>query len=188
MHNIWKIYDDCKAQLDTIHMDYSRKIISVSINNRLTRSCARTIYNRKDGTYKIEIAGRTAADNVKLDFIKDSMMHELLHTCPGCMNHGANTWKYRASIVNRKLGYNVRASATIEECEDAGFSPKNMERDARYRIVCEKCGEVVTYRYNACSLTEHPEKWKCGICKGKLSVIDRTKIFEYVAKKSKEEK
>lgn len=38
--------------------------------------------------------------------IQMTIVHELLHTCEGCFNHGAK-WKYYAEVMNNKYGYQI---------------------------------------------------------------------------------
>ena len=47
--------------------------------------------------------------------LKNTIIHELLHTCVGCMNHKAK-WKFYADKVNRAYGYDdIKRTSTADE-------------------------------------------------------------------------
>ena len=63
-----------------------------------------------------------------------TLAHEVLHTCPGCRNHGA-LWKEYAARMNGAYGYAISRTGT---CEALGVADV---RPVRYRLVCERCGQ-----------------------------------------------
>ena len=68
------------------------------------------------------------------------MLHELIHTIPGCNNHGKN-FKRIGYLVSRKYPqYDVCTSVNAEE-----FGVETKERPARYIIKCTKCGKEFRY-------------------------------------------
>lgn len=89
--------------------------------------------------------------------IKQTLAHEILHTCDGCMNHG-NTWKNYASKMNRAYSYNISRTANIESF--------NVVRTANYVVVCTQCGNK-TYRNRMSKLITHMHQYRCN-CGGKL--------------------
>ncbi len=75
--------------------------------------------------------------------IKNTIMHELLHTINGCNNHGYN-WQRYAELVNEKLGYEISRLANVEKlCEKNNINYETFrEQTRRYKIICKKCGKV----------------------------------------------
>ena len=119
MLNLRKLYMKCVAELESIGMDYSDKIINVKVNGRLKATLGRCVFDRRSGYYTIEVAPCMLGDDVEVEAVKDTIIHELIHTCPGCMNHGTE-WKRRAQIVNRKLGYNISRLVKSSDLEAQG--------------------------------------------------------------------
>lgn len=68
-------------------------------------------------------------------YLLSTIIHELIHSIEGCMNHGENFLKY-ADIVNQKYG-------------EGFITPINssniLEENAKYIFRCNNCGQIVTY-------------------------------------------
>ena len=60
----------------------------VRVNTRAKKRYGRCIF--RDGRYEIELSARLQAADSSV--VHTVLAHEVLHTCPGCMNHGAR-WK-----------------------------------------------------------------------------------------------
>lgn len=131
----------------------------VKINRRAVNrlGCCR----RQGGGYVIELAARVAEGAEEV--CRETLAHELLHTCTGCQNHGA-LWKEYARRMNGAYGYKIKRVAV----EDAmrGIQP----RPFKYLVRCERCGAELG-RYRASPLTRHPERYRCR-CGGKLKRAD----------------
>lgn len=97
--------------------------------------------------------------------LKSTMAHELLHTIPGCMNHGPK-WKAEAARVNRYYP-ELKISRT---CSMSEFGIDSQERKDKYIVKCAKCGREWKYQ-------RKPQIWEwvgrnispytcpCGGCK-----------------------
>ena len=104
--------------------------------------------------------------------IRNTLIHELLHTCPGCFNHGAK-WKKYAQVVQRELGYDIVRCGGDKD-KESPLAQARQERLSRYKtqyvLTCTKCGaEFVRVRKS--NLVLHPENYRCR-CGG---VIERKK-------------
>jgi len=121
----------------------------------------------KDGgrgaAYRIELSSRLmeAADRD----IETVLLHELLHTCPQCMNHGS-LWKSHAARLNEKYGYQIKATSRYE---DFGLNNPGSRETVKYRIVCTGCGLEMT-RKRRCSLVENIDRYRCGKCGERLKI------------------
>lgn len=112
------------------------------------------------GQYRIELALRVAQGPE--ESCRETLAHEILHTCPGCRNHGAK-WKAYAEKMNRAFGYHITRTATNEAL---GVEPG---RAWKYRLKCESCGAEIG-RFRASALTRHPERYRCR-CGGRLQLV-----------------
>lgn len=103
--------------------------------------------------------------------IRNTLIHELLHTCPGCLNHGQK-WKAYARIVQNRFGYNiVRAGGDKDEASalEAARREKRAGYQTQYLLVCTKCGQEFI-RYRKSNLVLHPEKYRCK-CGGTIERV-----------------
>lgn len=146
------------AQVAALGIPVSQKIEPhVSINARAVTRFGCCIFDGKAGSFRIEVARRVAEGPEA--GCRETLAHEVLHTCYGCRNHGKR-WKEYAARMNRAYGYTI-TRATTNEAMGVGES-----RPYRYLFRCERCG-VEFGRYRASALTRHPERYRCK-CGGKI--------------------
>lgn len=114
---------------------------------------------RAGGRYTIELSWRllTAEEQA----VCQVLAHEVLHSCPGCANHGER-WKDYAGRMNRAYGYAIARTDSFEGLHVAD------ERKARYVVRCTQCGRVLL-RLRKSPLTEYPERYRC-VCGGRFAV------------------
>ena len=168
MKDLNKLYHECVEEMKRINMDISNRIVGIKVNGRLSRSLGRCRFNHYSGSYSIEINPCMLADSVEVKTTKNTIIHELIHTCPGCMNHGYEC-KRRGDRVNRMLGYNVQRCAEVERLEAAGVEVKKEEY--KYALECVRCGHQFKFQ-RWCSKLENPSRWKCGNgCGGDLKTV-----------------
>ena len=97
--------------------------------------------------------------------LKNTIIHELLHSCKGCMNHGEN-WKRLAEKVNRAYGYNIKRTSSSDE---KGVQKSTVPTAKnKYCVICEKCGKKYM-RTRMSNLVKYPNRYSCGVCGGKLA-------------------
>ncbi len=130
---------------------------TVGVNRRArTRfGCCR----RDGGVYCIEIAAALLGAHESA--ICQVLAHEVLHTCPGCANHGVR-WKGWAARMNARYGYRIsrtdsHAALGLED-----------DRPVRFLVVCRRCGRRIP-RMKRSPLVEHPERYRCA-CGGTFEV------------------
>lgn len=130
----------------------------VTINPRAVNrlGCCR----RKGEDYVIELSARVAGGSE--ESCRETLAHELLHTCWGCQNHGAR-WKEYARRMNQTYGYHIKRVAAEDAVGQLPSPP------FKYLLRCEKCGAELG-RYRASPLTRHPERYRCR-CGGKLKTV-----------------
>lgn len=155
--------NDCDALLRAVAEEIRRLGIPLSTEVEPhveidSRSATRFGCCRRQGErYTIQVAKRVAEGPERS--CREVLAHELLHTCPGCQNHGAD-WKKYARLVNEAYGYHISRTSTREALQVGEARP------CRYLVRCDKCGAEFP-RFRASSLTQHPERYRCR-CGGKL--------------------
>ena len=163
MTRLETVLNKCKKQCDALKIPYGN-VVQIVPSQRVTRkwgSCRVAM-----GMNFITINKRLLEKDVSENALQDTVMHELLHTCPGCANHG-NTWKYYAELVNRAYGYQIKRCTSAEE---KGISIPEKKVNIKYRFRCKKCGKIVE-RQRASAFTRAPEKYRCAVCGGEFEKI-----------------
>lgn len=90
-----------------------------------------------------------------------TVVHELIHTIPGCMNHGSN-FKYYAALVNRKY-----PALKIQRCtsmKEVGVCANT--KPARYIAKCSCCGKEWKYSRRP-KIISCIDQCKCPYCSTK---------------------
>lgn len=157
--------NDCDAllrqvmgQAAALKIPFSKAIDPhVIINTRAVTRFGCCVFDRKTGGFRIEVARRVAEGPE--EGCRETLAHELLHTCYGCRNHGKR-WKGYAAKMNEAYGYAITRATTNEALGVKGGRPY------RYLFRCDRCGAEFG-RYRASALTRHPERYRCG-CGGRL--------------------
>ncbi len=116
---------------------------------------------KHNGQYLIEISQYLTEAEEK--YIREVLAHEILHTCPNCMNHGRQ-WKLHAMRMNYKYGYEI---SRTNSCANMGIENPKKE-SANYVITCNKCG-TKTYKQRESKVIKNIERYRCK-CGGKLCV------------------
>lgn len=114
---------------------------------------------QKNGRYYIEIAEQLL--DAKEQAVRQVLVHEVLHSCRGCANHGLK-WKDYAARMNEAYGYDVTRTDTFEKL---GIPDR---RPVKYLVECQSCGKQIP-RMKRSPLVEHPERYRCS-CGGTLVV------------------
>lgn len=173
MRDLMQYAKQCMAELDELDIKYGN-IIEFKIN---TRSLQRWGQCKViPGGFSININYILLDEQNDEQGLKSTILHELLHSCKGCMNHGKE-WQSLANRVNKAYGYNIERTTSYN---DAGISEESQEEQEHtrieklqnrkhYEIVCQNCGHKYI-KYRTSKITEHPERYRCGCCHGKLKV------------------
>lgn len=159
-----------QAELDAMLADLHRQLLAlgvpvskktqpgVRVNTRAKRRLGCCIL--RQGEYTIEVAARLLGDP---GLLRLTLLHELLHTCPGCRDHG-ETWKRYAQYVNQQMGANIQRTVRLEE----EYVPLRQE-EFKYVLRCEACGKEIR-RKRMCKVVKAPWRYRC-LCGGKLKRV-----------------
>lgn len=126
----------------------------VRINSRAVRRFGRCI--SENGGFVIELSSKLL-DAPELS-CRQTIAHELIHTCKGCMNHGELFKKY-AAMMNSAFGYSI---SRTNSCEEMGVTKES----AAFVVLCSSCGARIE-RLRRSAVVTHPERYRCK-CGGKL--------------------
>jgi hypothetical protein len=140
MYNLDECLEECMLELDALRIAYG-KIKKISVNPRLsaTLGFCKQVKGEKN-TFVIEIAPYLVDENLDKNVLKEIIIHELLHSCPNCMDHGER-WQRLAKMVNDEYPqYHVHTAIHPEE-HDRYFPTKKH----KYVLACEKCGFELTF-------------------------------------------
>lgn len=132
MKNLHELTEECVQILNALQIPAKVNTL-VRYNGRIRKKWG---YCKKnpDGTFEISIASVLGEDEVPKKTTMSVILHEFLHTCPGCFNHGKQ-WKAYAKQI--KQSYNIKIRTT-SDAED-------MKVKSHYYIKCRKCKNKMWY-------------------------------------------
>lgn len=163
---IQNIFADVKADFKSLEIPVSEDInpyIKFSKAKRLWGSCK--VSNIKgDYKYHISISEICFKEPNFMEFIKNTLAHELIHTIFGCFNHGER-FKYYSNILEI-AGYKVKTVAKSSLMK----SDEEKIQEAKHILRCIECGEMY-YRFRFSKEKGYINKIRCGKCRGRLEKI-----------------
>lgn len=140
------------------------------------------IYRHKDKItgkfdYKLRISGPIFESFKTKEAMEkqliSTLIHELIHTCPYCFNHGYE-FKKNCHIINFNTNnkYHISTREDLKSNKEFNYGKLDELKPRRkakkgvpyFEIYCPGCKRVVAKRYTNCRLVKHPEEYycKCG--------------------------
>lgn len=165
MRNLEEIFLECESELLSIGIVCGR-VDKITVN---TRAKSRFGLCKKVGkdSFEISIAAALLEESSELSCLKNTIVHELLHTVEGCFNHKGK-WKLLAKKVNTELeGYDVKRVASFEE---NGVKLRKADPQFKYCLKCESCGAEI-YRQRESKAVKNYKRYRCAKCGGRLTRI-----------------
>ena len=164
MKDLVKLAGECQRDLFSVNIR-TGKVRNWTVNSRAKARwglCTRV----SKGLFDIQISEALLQDGVDDQAAKNTIVHELLHTIPGCFKH-TGKWKQNAEKVNFLLPqYSIKARSSYK---DKGLEDTRPEPEYRYILKCLQCGTELKRQRKSASV-EHPECYRCK-CGGRLSRI-----------------
>lgn len=158
MKDFNKIKDECLKEVMDAGIEPGN-IVEWKINPKFTRLWGRC--KRRIDKYTIEIAERLITDDrIPEKAVKDTVVHEILHSAPGGSGH-TGKWKEYAAIMNAKYGYNIKRLTSGEEKGVENYVTKR--REIKYRFICKNCRRV-KFRKRKCDFTRYYRNYTCPFC------------------------
>lgn len=177
MKELKKIYQECLQDLQAIGIKPGN-IREVKINRRFRKSfgiCRRIKEPWKGVWYRLEFNPEILKEEVPDYITKSTVIHEILHSCYGCMKH-TGRWKAYAERVNQAYPeYQINRLITVEELQ--AVQPK---LEYHYYVICDICKVPIGYLRRG-NVWKHPERYRCK-CGGKLqriSILEAEELKKY---------
>lgn len=165
---------ECMRELEIIGIPFG-KVTEFSVNTRAKRRWGQCRKNG-DGTFSINISADLLRESTEINGLKNTIIHELLHTCPDCFCH-TGEWKRLADKVNRYYGYGITRCSSAEDkgLDEKVIKQREIEREKKrqnpkFIFRCKCCGQIVK-RQRASQFTKYYHMYHCGICNGKFEPI-----------------
>lgn len=155
---IEKYVEEIKNQVDLPFSDV-HAFKTHNDNHSLGRCQRVSFFNGEHTKYIISLNKKML--NCSEQDIKNTLLHELIHTIDGCFNHG-DRFKYYAEKVNQKYGYHIARANSVK-----GFKE---QIKYRYIVKCTKCGISKKYLKKS-DVVKYPSLYRCP-CGGHLESIE----------------
>ncbi len=155
-----KINQEALKKLEDTNIPISKNT-KVSITTRATRRYG--VCKQRGNEYQIVISDfiMNAPDSA----IESVLLHEYIHTCPNCMNHG-DTWKSYCDKINKKYGTKLQRTEKREF-----FNLEEREKpEYKYIFKCTHCDNYVRRTKNS-KFVQKYELYRCGKCGNKFERI-----------------
>lgn len=114
--------------------------------------------------------------------IHNTIMHEVCHSVPGCMNHTTGGWKDVIEKVNAKWDYTI--SRTTSDQQYTAMLENRVSQKApslQYEVYCSCCKKVVKTYKRRCNtvdgISRNPSNWRCGGC-GNTSALSVKQVLK----------
>ena len=166
MKNVYELLNRAVIQCEAIGIP-TGYIEDITVNYRALKRWGQCM--KQHGRYYISISNRLLADDVPDEWAMNTIVHEVLHTVDGCMNHGA-LWKRYANMMNRRYGYNVKRTSSYPELENNAYGRSRY----KYAVTCNNCGTEwkFTKKTKSIKIIRGEIPWgycQCPICRAKHS-------------------
>lgn len=151
MKDLEQLARECQRDLFSVHIRPG-KVRNWCVN---TRAKARWGLCTKvaRGLFDIQISAILLQDSVDDQAVKNTIVHELLHTIPGCFKH-TGKWKQYATTVNSLLPqYHIKPRSSYEE---KGLGDMRQAPEYPYLLKCVRCGAEIK-RQRKSAVVENPE-------------------------------
>ena len=163
MRNLTQYANECMKMLDALHIKYA-PVKAFCVNTRATGRWG--ICKKQGNAFIIEISSVLLDERNPEQALVETILHELLHTCYGCQNHGAR-WKSYAAKVNQAYGLNIKGRNSAEE---KGIVVETRAKKIAHKFRCESCGAVVE-RQRESAFTKNYRAYRCSRCGGKFEKL-----------------
>ena len=161
MKDLQKYVAECESELKSIGI--KQGIVKEWVINTRASSWLGQCKRLQDGTFQISIIEALLFDDVEDKKLKNTIMHELLHTVEGSMKH-TGRWFLNAQTVNKRLpDYNIKRTNDMPKIDRESTQYK-------YAVQCTGCGAIY-YRTKMSNIIKNPERYRCGKCRNVLKRI-----------------
>lgn len=166
-----EVYRECIDEMNAIEIPFGR-IVEITVNYRAKKrwgQCCQS-YDVYGECFKININADLCHPDANYRGLKETVIHEIIHTCPDCMCH-TGEWKRLADLVNDCYGYHIKRCSTSEDKGMGDFykaNPRPVKKiEYKYEFTCKGCGHMVRLKKKT-KFAEYYYLYSCGWCGGKF--------------------
>lgn len=188
MRDLQKLFTECINELEVIDIPFSKNIVKVTANNRLSSTygkCKRFRNNDKTFDYQIEIASFLLDERLPDKVVRSTLMHEIVHTCNGCFDHGKLFHKY-GEIISDCYDVEITTYVSNERMkivEKAGVVHKRKQPNSdSWEFKCIGCERIWRYSRKPKFLKAYEpinmivQGCCCPYCKNKIQMVKHLNI------------
>lgn len=162
MKDFERLRQECFDELAAVGI-VPGQIVSWTVNRRAKTRwglCKRT--SRNPDKFLIEIASALLSDDrISEKACKETIIHEILHTCEGGSSH-TGVWKQYAELMNTTYGYNIKRVTSGEEKGVENYRVVK-PRSYKYMFKCKYCGHMLYYKRDS-KFTHYYSNYLCCSC------------------------
>ncbi len=164
MKNLYAAAAECIHELEVLDIKIGN-LTDITVNYRAEGRWGQC--KKRGSVYSININHRLLFDDVPDLALKETLLHELIHTCDNCMTH-TGEWLRLVNKVNAYYGYNIKRT---ESAAEKGITEEQQTRGRKtIQCKCKKCGKIVN-RFRECEFTKHPYLYTHSKCGGSFERI-----------------
>lgn len=130
-------------------------IKEIKVNDRLSRALGRCCERgtSENPWYRLEFNPEMLR-KCNYNFIMSTILHEIIHTCDGCYNHGANFKAAGRKVMAKYPQYKISTTSDPYENCVAGLHYSG----GKYAVKCDKCGTVI-YKNRMRNIIKYPNTY-----------------------------
>ena len=102
--------------------------------------------------------------------IKETIIHELIHTLKNCQNHKSE-FKWHCEIIQRYLGYSCW-SGSHDDVKQVDYKLNNY----KHFLICSKCNKILRQSNRMTIKYRKPQNYSCRACGTTCEYADSIKV------------
>ena len=151
MVDVEQIYKQTYSELKTLGIPVNEATVKLASMSKVPGTCQET-----ENGFEIRIM-KKLAENDREDYVKSTMVHELLHTCKDTFNHNEQ-WRKYVKIAEDYGHYGLYKTISIAQINGEDLPIREL-------YVCPNCG--LSYE----SVNENEGEKKCPWCNTMMNSV-----------------
>ena len=133
-------FNYCYKQLVAIFPEINKNKYNLIFNYTALKRLGQCSY-KGPNKYEIQL-NYHFAQICDVSAVRNTIMHELLHSLKDCMKH-TGRWKIAANKINHEYNYHISRTSLYSDYHDFRLDAK--PKTKKYRIQCQDCGRISEY-------------------------------------------